>query len=47
MKKRLSLHDKVFKALKEAVRKVVEGHKRSGRLLVVWRNGKMIWIPAS
>ena len=38
---------KAIKALKEAVRKVVEEHKHSGRRLVVWRNDKLMRIPAS
>jgi len=42
-----TLQAKAFKALKEAVREVVEEHKRSGRLLAVWRNGKVIKISAS
>lgn len=41
-----TLQAKAFKALKEAVREVVEQHKRSGRLLSVWRNGKVVRIPA-
>lgn len=44
-KKTLQL--KAIKALKEAVRKVVEEHKHSGQRLVVWRNGKLMRIPAS
>jgi len=42
-----TLHIKAFKALKEAVREVVEEHKRSGRPLSVWRNGKVVRISAS
>lgn len=41
-----SLQAKAFKALKEAVREVIEEHKRSGRLLSVWRNGKIVKISA-
>ncbi|MEW6100873.1 MAG: hypothetical protein AB1481_01075 [Candidatus Omnitrophota bacterium] len=44
-KKTLQL--KAIKALKEAIREVVEEHRRSGRRLVVWRNGKQMKIPAS
>jgi len=44
-KKTLQL--KAIKALKEAIREVVEEHKRSGRRLAVWRNGKVMNIPAS
>jgi hypothetical protein len=44
MKKRLSLQDKAELALKEAVREVVERHKKTGRPLSVWRNGKVVRI---
>ncbi len=42
MKKRMSLHDKAEAAMKEAVRQVVEQHKKSGRPLAIWENGKVI-----
>ena len=42
-----TLQSKAIKAFKEAVRGVVEEHKRTGRRLVVWRNGKLMRIPAS
>lgn len=35
------------KALKEAVREVIEDHRRSGRPVIVWRNGKVVKVPAS
>jgi len=38
------LQDTAFKALKKAVRKVVEEHKRDGRKLAVWRDGKVMLI---
>lgn len=38
---RLSLSQKAEKALKEAVRKVVEDHKRTGDPLLVWQNGRV------
>jgi len=44
-KKTLQL--KAMKALREAVREVVEEHRRSGRRLAVWRNGKVVKISAS
>ncbi|MBU1061756.1 MAG: hypothetical protein KJ957_06715 [Candidatus Omnitrophica bacterium] len=48
MKKRkyLSLQDKAMLALKEAVKEVVERHKKTGRPLAVWKNGKVTRIPA-
>jgi len=39
-----TLQQKAFKALKEAVREVVEEHKRTGRPLAVWRNGKVAYV---
>lgn len=44
MKKRMSLQDKAEAALKKAVRKVVEQHKKTGRSLAVWQNGKTVRI---
>ena len=44
MKKRMSLQDKAEAALKKAVRQVVERHKKSGRPLAVWENGKTVHI---
>ncbi len=47
MKKRLTLNDKAFLALKEAVREVVENHKKTGRPLAIWKNGKAVMVPAN
>ncbi len=44
MKKRMSLQDKAEAALKKAVRRVVERHKKTGRPLAVWENGKTVHI---
>jgi len=44
MKKRLSLQDKALLALKEAVKEVVERHRKSGRPLAIWRDGKVVKI---
>ncbi|MBU3934173.1 MAG: hypothetical protein KKH11_05875 [Candidatus Omnitrophica bacterium] len=35
------LQKKAEEALKSAVRKAIEEHKRSGVPLVIWQNGKM------
>ena len=46
-KKRMSvkiLQHKAFLALKRAVRQVVEEHKKSGRPLAIWENGKVVLI---
>ena len=42
-----TLQEKALKALKEAVREVVEKHKCSGRPLAIWQNGKVTQITAS
>ena len=47
MKKRLLLQDKAVLALKKAVREVVEHHRKTGRPLAVWQNGKVVKMPAS
>ncbi len=44
MKKRMSLQDKSEAALKKAVRGAVEQHKKTGRPLVVWKDGKTVYI---
>ena len=45
MKKKLTLHDKAFLALKKAVRGVIKRHQESGRPLAVWENGKTVLVP--
>lgn len=47
MKRRYTIQDKAFIALKKAVREVVEHHKKTGRPLAVWRDNKVTWIPAT
>ena len=41
-----ALSSKAEKALKIAVRHVIEEHKRTGRPVAVWRAGKVVRIPA-
>jgi hypothetical protein len=41
---RKKLHPMAIKAMRDAIRKVVEEHKRDGRKLAVWRNGKVMLI---
>ena len=41
-----SLTQKAMRAMVDAVAKVVEDHRRRGRPLAVWRNGKAVWVPA-
>ncbi len=40
-----SLTDKAVRALHDAVAKVVDDHRRHGRPLAVWREGKAVWLP--
>jgi len=42
MKKRMSLQDKAEVAMKVAVRKVIAEHKRTGRPLAIWKNGRAV-----
>ncbi|MBI4802538.1 MAG: hypothetical protein HY796_08450 [Elusimicrobia bacterium] len=44
MKKRLTLQDKAWLAMKSAVRKVVAEHKKTGRPPAVWKNGRAVRI---
>jgi len=41
MRKRKSLQDKAMLALKEAVKDVRKNHKKTGRPLSVWKNGRV------
>jgi hypothetical protein len=50
MKKHISLHDKALMAMREAVRDVIEQHRKSKRPLAVWdyKNNKVKHIsPAA
>jgi hypothetical protein len=35
----------VDKALRQAVREALLRHKREGNPIVVWEDGKVVWIP--
>jgi len=41
MKKRITILDKAEAAMKEAVREVVARHKKDGRPLAIWENGRV------
>ena len=45
--KNIPMEERPLEALKEAVKEVVERHKRTGRPLAVWKNGRVVKIPAS
>jgi len=47
MKKRLTLQDKAEIAIKVAVRKAIAEHKRNGRPIAIWKNGRAVNIPAN
>ena len=38
---------KADQALKKAVRKVILEHKQTGDPLVIWRDGKVVHVPAN
>jgi hypothetical protein len=42
-----SLTQQAMQALGDAVAKVVEDHRRRGKPLAVWRDGKAVLIPAT
>jgi len=44
MKKRMSIQDKAEAALKEAVRGVIKEHKKTGRPLPIWKDGKVVLV---
>jgi hypothetical protein len=46
MKKRMTIQDKAEAAMKKAIRKVVAQHKKDGRPLVVWKDGRVqkVWV---
>jgi len=46
MKKRQSMQDKAEEAMKVAVKKVVAAHKKSGRPLAIWKDGKAVNVSA-
>ena len=35
------------KAMKKAVVEVIKDHARTGDPLAIWRNGKVVWVPAA
>jgi len=49
MKKRenLTVTEKAMKALQDAVAKIVKYHRRSGKSLTLWCDGKAFLVPPS
>ena len=37
---------KAEKAMKAAVAKTIRDHARTGDPVAIWRNGKVVWVPA-
>jgi len=44
--KNMSLGEMAEEALKKAVARVMEEHRKSGEPLAVWRDGKIVHVPA-
>lgn len=44
--KRFHQDEEVDKAVKDAVRNALAEHARKGNLVVVWKDGKPVWVPA-
>ena len=44
--KNMSLGEMAEEALKKAVARVVEEHRKSGEPLAVWRGGEFVHVPA-
>lgn len=42
-----SLLARIDAGVKEAIAEAVEAHRKAGRAIVVWRDGKVVTIPAS
>lgn len=42
-----SFAQKAGKALRIAVAKTIEDHRRSGDPIVIWKNGRVVKVPAS
>jgi len=47
VKKRMSLQDKADAAIKKAVKIVIQQHKKSGRPLAIWKNGRTVLVSAN
>ncbi len=43
----LPLEVRAEMAMKAAVKKVIQEHARLGRPLILWRNGKVVAVPAN
>ena len=41
-----TVHKKAEQAMREAVYKVVKEHRKTGVPLAIWKNGKVVRVPA-
>jgi hypothetical protein len=42
----LATHSRVVAAARSAVRQAIRAHKAEGTPIVIWRNGKVVTVPA-
>ena len=45
-KSAFQVHKKAEQAMREAVYKVVKEHRKTGVPLAIWKNGKVVCVPA-
>jgi len=43
----MTLQKKAEAAIKKAVKEVIENHKKTGRPVAAWKDGKTVMIPAN
>jgi len=43
---RVADHERILAAMRLAVREALLRHKQAGVPAVVWRDGKVVWVPA-
>lgn len=41
----LALTDRISEALRRAARQALLEHKREGLPIVIWRDGRVVWVP--
>jgi hypothetical protein len=44
---RFNIDEEVDQAIREAVRQAVEGHLERGEPIVVWQDGKAVWVEST
>ena len=42
-----AINIKAEQALKEAVAETIRDHARTGDPVAIWRDGKVVWVPAA